>query len=138
MQTTTKGNIISNKRQALKNHINEYIISHIEADGYDIPLDSLITTEGKLRFLYNTFLAEYGWAIERYGEQKAFREWLQGLPSSLNIEFTNYNILQLARQWGSLSLDATERQERKILNNYWNFITVKTFQLFKKFKITKI
>ena len=121
--------------------VRKYIINCINWTEYDYPecrkIDDLliITTEGKLNFLYDTFRAEYGWHIEQVGEYKAFEEWIKGLPSVFNIAFSNYDILQLAKEWGSIPEDATEKQEDKILNNYWNFITVKTFQLFRKFKI---
>lgn len=58
-----------------------------------------------------------------------------GLPSSFNIAFTNYDILQLAYKWGSLKETDTESRKDKIIANYFNFIAVKTFQLFKKYKI---
>jgi hypothetical protein len=74
--------------------------------------------------------------IARYGEQEAFSEWIMGLPSSFNIDFENYKILELARKWGSIKPELTgktlERREDLILSNWFNFITVKTFQLFKK------
>lgn len=75
------------KIATLNKHCKDYIINAIDGEGYNLPSDSLITTEGKLRFLYDTFIAEYGWAIQRYGEQKAFQEWLMGLPTCFNIDF---------------------------------------------------
>lgn len=59
-----------------------------------------------------------------------------GLPSCFNIEFMNFEILNLYKSWYNIDV-LTEKQEQKILDNYWNFITVKTFQLFKKFKINQ-
>lgn len=123
------------RKDYLDNEVKEYIINAIDGEGYDLPNDALITTEGKLRFLYNTFIKEYGFSIERYGEQRAFREWLQGLPSCINIAFTNYDILELAYKWGNIPNTATENKKYALISNYFNFITVKTFQLFKKFKI---
>lgn len=110
----------------------QYILNSIDCSGYGVKCN---TDWSKLVFLNETFKSEYGWAIKQYGKQKAFREWIMGLPSSFNIEFENYKILQLAKKWGSLPANATERQEDKILDNYWNFITAKTFQLFSKYGI---
>jgi len=122
------------KNMALDKAAKEYIIECISSDGYDVDIEMSVTTD-KLRFLYDTFKAEYGWNIERIGEMAAFREWCMGLPSSFNIAFTNYDILQLAVKWGSIPAQFTDRQADKILSNYWNFMAVKTFQLFKKYKI---
>lgn len=125
----------------LNDKVKPYIIDCIDCEGYNFPKDRKVddcminTTEGKLEFLMDTFKSEYGWCIERLGIYKAFQEWLMGLPSCFNIEFRNYDILQLAKEWNSIPQDATERQEGKILENWWNFITVKTFQLFSKYKI---
>jgi hypothetical protein len=40
-------------------------------------------------------------------------------------------ILELAKEWGSLPADATERQEQAILDNWFNFAANKTAQLFR-------
>jgi len=124
-------------RMDLDKQAKEYIINCIDLEGYGVPSDTTITTEGKLNFLYSTFKSEYGWHIEQVGEYKAFQEWLMGLPSAFTIDFENYKILELAVSWGSISHAATEAEEDRIINNWWNFITVKTFQLFRKFKIEK-
>lgn len=115
--------------------VNPYILDCIDSSSYDITCN---TDKEKLQFLYNTFIKEY-W----YGENKryygniinAFTSWLQGLPSCFNIDFENYVILQIAKKWGSIPDNASERQEDKILENWFNFISVKTFKLFKKYKI---
>lgn len=119
---------------SLDTQVKQYIINCITEEDYDNK--PLVTDKDKLQFLADTFKSEYGWSIERYGAYKAFREWMMGLPSSFTIEFRNYDILQLAKTWGSLPGNATEKQEDRILDNYWNFIANKTFQLFRKHKIT--
>jgi len=120
------------KTKELNKISKQYILDCVDGTGYN---KELTTNEEKLNFLYDTFKNEYSWAIDRLGPYKAFKEWIMGLPSSFNIEFSNYNILQLAKKWGSIPENATEKQENKILENYWNFITAKTFQLFNSYKI---
>ena len=110
----------------------QYIVDCIDSEPYDVKTE---TDKEKLQFLFDTFKAEKGWEIERIGQHKAFESWCMGLPTVFNIVFNNYDILELAKFWGSIPLDATERQAEKILDNYWNFITVKTFQLFRKHNI---
>ena len=122
-----------NKKQlALDKVSKEYILSCISSDGYD---QEPKTDPEKLRFLYDTFISEKGWEIKRIGLVPCFEDWIRGLPSSFNIDFSNYDILELAKKWDSIPLNATEDQEHKILDNYFNFITAKTFQLFRKHDI---
>ena len=123
---------ILSARQITNRKYERAIIDSIDSEGYD---ENPITDKEKLQFLKDTFRAEYGWAIERMGEQKAFSEWISGLPSSFSIPFMNRDILELAKVMGSLPEDATEKQEDRVLENYWNFMTVKTFQSFRKYKI---
>lgn len=112
--------------------VKQYIVERIDNSGYS---DTQLGTRGeKVRFLYDTFKSEYGHNIARMGEQKAFASWLAGLPSSCNIDFENSDILDLAVKWGSLADDATEKQEQKILDNWFHLIAGKALQLVKKYK----
>ena len=126
-----KGKILT-ERQKQNRFYEKEIISSIDASGYD---KNPGTDKEKLQFLKDTFRSEYGFMIKRVGEQRAFKEWIQGLPSSFNIPFQNNEILKLAKKSGSLPENATEKQENRVLENYWNFMTVKTFQAFKKHKV---
>lgn len=112
----------------IKKHAFKYILDSIDGDGYDV---QLTTDKEKIDFVYNTFLSEYAHQIKYYGgnKQRAFREYLAGLPSCINIEFRNYYILEMAKKWGSLPENATERQEDKILSNWFNYIATQFFQL---------
>ncbi len=123
------------KRTMLDMAVKAHILESISDDGY---LNTRIdgeSDESKLRFLYRTFISEYGWAVSRYGEIGAFKEWAQGLPSSFNIYFTNHDILQFALNTGYYGAKMTERQEEQVLNNWFNLVAVKTFQLFRKYKV---
>lgn len=110
----------------------QYIIDHIDNSNYSD--EYLAGNFQKVKFLHDTFYSEYGWAVERMGEHKALIEWFQGLPSACNIAFYNSDILNLAVEWGSLQTDATERQQQKILDNWWNLLAAKTGQLFRKYR----
>jgi hypothetical protein len=109
-----------------------YILDAIDTDGYDVEAD---TNKEKLQFLFDTFKSEYGWMIARKGLYGAFTEWLQGVPTVIRIDIYNSEILELAEKWGSIPHNATSRQEDKIIDNWFNFITNKTFQLFRKYGI---
>ena len=122
------------KNMELDYKVKRYIVSCIDGSGYEVDTDRM-DEKGKLQFLYNTFKTEYGWNIQRVGEYKAVTEWLQGLPTCFGIDFENYHILHLAYNWGSIKETDTESRKDKILSNWFNFIMVKTYQLFKKYKI---
>ena len=119
------------KNTETANKAKRYIIDSIDASEYGKELKN---DNEKIEFLRDTFQSEYGFAIQRYGIQGAIKEWLQGLPSCINIAFYNYDILILAREWGSLKEGATEKQEDKILDNYWNYIASKICVLFNTLK----
>lgn len=114
--------------------VKDYIINAIDLCDYDLEGQKVKTDAQKIAFVYNVFKREKGYDIDRVGEHQAFINWIMGLPTCFNIDFENYKILQLAKLWGSIPENATERQEDKILANWWNFITIKFFQLVKKYK----
>lgn len=115
----------------MKKQVFNYILGSIDGDNYGV---ELTTDKQKVDFVYDTFRSEYGYQILYYGgnEVKAFSEYLAGLPSCINIEFRNYYILELAKMWGSIPQDATEKQEDKIIDNWFNYIAVNFFQMRSK------
>ena len=62
-------------------------------------------------------------------DQAIIADHIVGLPSYLNIAFSNYDILQLAVKWGSIPVNAIDKQEQKILDNYFNLIASKLLQI---------
>ena len=116
-----------------KNHpVYRYMIDCIDTDGNtQIAFDAT-----KLAYVMSRFKTEYDHEIKRKGVHKAFTDWLMGLPSCFNIDFENYKILEIAQLWGSLPEKATEAQEDKIIANWFNFITVKFFQICNRNKVS--
>jgi hypothetical protein len=116
-----------------KKHAFNYILDSIDGDGYGV---ELTTDKQKVDFVYDTFKSEYAHQIKYYGnEVRAFAEYLAGLPSCINIEFRNFYILEMAKQWGSIPENATEKQEEKILSNWFNYIAINFFQLRAKLSL---
>lgn len=118
-----------------KEQFNEYILKAIYTDeykAYNVDVEP-VTDKERLQFLYNTFNKEFKYRIKQIGQYNAFKEWLQGLPSVFNIDFMNHEILTLTEKIYNCTL--TEKEQEKILNNWFNFITVKTFKLFEKYSI---
>lgn len=109
---------------------NDYIIGCIDANGYDVEQPK--TDKEKINTFFKIFNKEYEWQINHDGEFKALIDYLQGLGGCLSIAFNNYDILELAKDYGSISNNATEKEEQKILDNYWLFMANKLMQLNKK------
>jgi hypothetical protein len=112
--------------------VNAYILSAIDGDSYGKELN---TDQDKLQFVADCFLNEYAYSnnLKRYGNyQNMFANWLMGLPSAIIIDFLNYKIIEIAKEWGSLPANATEKQEDKIISNWLNLIAFKVFKLMEK------
>ena len=117
-----------------KNHpVYKYILDAIDGSNYD---KTLTTDEEKLKFCLDTFRAEYGWAIKQYGEPRAFAKWLIGLPSAIYIDIENKRIIEIAHAWKSLPENATASLKDRIIENWFNFIAVKFFQLCRRYKVS--
>ena len=96
------------------------------------------TEAARLAFVVECFNQEYWHEYNRrryVNPVRGFSEWLMGLPSVIHIDFYNYRILEIAVQFGSLPADFTEKQGEKIINNWFNLIANKFFQLCKRHKV---
>jgi len=124
------------KAEKLDKHVKAYILDNIDASGYGI--DTYLTDAQKVKFLFDTFMADYGRQVEKLGQAGALREWFAGLPSACSIAFHNDEILKLAANWGSLdgfTGKKLEAREQLILDSWFNLLANKTSQLFRKFKV---
>lgn len=110
----------------------EYILNTIDSEAYDVTTN---TTEEKLQFLFDTFKNEQGYNIDRVGFQQALVDWFQGLPSVFPLEFMNYKILELAKEWGTLEENPSEAKENKYIEGYWRLLASNTIQLWNKYEI---
>ena len=109
-----------------------YILKTITGEAYDVEVK---TDQEKLQFLYDTFVKEFDFRIQQIGQQNALAEWYQGLPSAFPLAFTNYDILELAKEWGTLEENAPEAKKDRYLNGYWRVLAANTIQLFNKYKV---
>ena len=122
------------KSTELDKTVKTYLIESIDFEGHDKQPE---TVEDALQMVQEEFERTHTHDIRRYGYSGAIREWLMGLPSTVKIEFSNYAILQLAVEWGSIPEDYTTKQADKILDNYWSLMAVKLNQLFEGYRVPK-
>ena len=100
-----------------KENYKRYILDTIEVDGNENPLT---TDDEKIKYIFDRFNSEYGWAVERYGKAKAMKDWLAGL--ALNIPYMNWDIIDLAIDMGSIDPNPTDKIENKVIENYFSFM----------------
>jgi len=85
----------------------DYLLDCIDSEPYGIVWH---TNEQKLRFLYDTLISEYGHEVKRHGLADACGTWAQGLPSSFNVDFLNYKILEIAPLLG-MNLNTEKKRD---------------------------
>jgi hypothetical protein len=128
---TIKGTQAENRNKAMK----EYILNAIDSEGYDVTAE---TEKEKLQFLFDTFKKEYCYKenLAYYGSiQKTFENWLMGLPSCFNIDYENYRIIEIGKNWGFLSQDADEKEEDDFLGQWWSKIFETALSLARRNKV---
>ena len=96
-----------------KKNYKKYILSTIEEEHGK-------TDQEKINYILDRFNKEYGFMIERVGQQKAMAEWLSGL--ALNIKFYYEDIVKLAIKMGSVEENPSEKLQARVKENYWNFM----------------
>ena len=106
---------------------NQYLLDGISFDGYGLPEPR--TNKDKINLFFGVFMSEYGYNLKRMSEWDALTEWLSGLPSVIHMDFNNYDILERAKKYGSLAPGATEKDQDKLLDNYWRFMANKLIKL---------
>ena len=111
------------------NNIQNYILDSIDGTEYDIK-----TETEKLEFLFDCFEVEFNYKNNklRYPNlQDRFANWLQGLPSAINIPHQYNKILELSKNL--LEVDNLgEELENKIIDNYWSFMAFHIIKLKNK------
>ena len=98
-----------------KANYKRYILNRVNNDSY-----TLTTDEEKIEYIFNRFHNECHWFINRYGKYKAMADWLSGL--ALDLPYMNYEIIELAKDMGSIDSNAPEKVIDRVLQNYWEFM----------------
>lgn len=87
-----------------------------------------------LQFFFDCFEQEFNFQYnKRMFPNLAERigEWLRGLPSCCNIDYTNYNILLLGVKWGVLS-STEDKKAGKFLEDFFTKCGVRILQAAQK------
>lgn len=110
--------------------LRDYLVESITNEGYsDTPLKSY---QEKISFVAKTFNAEYGYNVNRVGHQQACEDWIRGLPSVLDIVCYDFDICNLAIEWGCMFSDAPDARREKVADKYWKIMGLKLSLLIQK------
>lgn len=129
---TLKAELLAKKQQLLKGtnmkntikinpnqQMQYYILNAINGESYDYSFNS---NKDKIEFFFKTFRNEYGFLIERYGLQKALTEYLQGLPSTLNIAFYYWEIREKLLNFGFITENTSEKYIEYLEQNWFKLL----------------
>lgn len=101
-----------------KENYKNYILDCIDSE--DDLNNQELTRNQKIQYLFNRFNSEYGWNIQRIGKYKAMEEWLSGL--AINIPYTYFDIIELAKEMGSIDSNPSEALTDRVCENYFSFM----------------
>ena len=101
-----------------KENYKNYILDCIDSE--DDLINQELTRHQKIQYLFNRFNSEYGWNIQRVGKYKAMEEWLSGL--AINIPYTYFDIIELAKEMGSIDDNPSEALKDRVCENYFSFM----------------
>lgn len=103
----------------------EYLLDCINTE----QIGERATDKEKIDFIFKTFEAEYGCPYNKRiypNERERLSQYLRGLPSSVCIAFTNYEIAQIGKSWG---LCKTSEAEAKFVENWFDVCAFRLIQM---------
>lgn len=100
--------------------IREYVLDSLS---FDLESD---LKQDQIKELKNRFESEYWFDSnkKRYQNDKVqgLKNWLQGLPSGVNIDFTYYDIEQRLKDFGVITETTRENTIEKYVSEWWDLI----------------
>lgn len=103
-----------------KTMIREYVLNSLS---FDIESGS---EQDQIKELKNRFESEYWYNSnkKRYQNDKVqgLKNWLQGLPSGVNIDFTYYDIAQRLKDLGIITEATRESTVEKYVSEWWDLV----------------
>lgn len=92
------------------------------------------TNKEKINFFFDCYDREFNheYNKRRYiNEQERLKNYLQGLPSCINIPFYNWDILELYKELNGIKTISSKKEE-SVLKYYWNKIAFTLIQIKRK------
>ncbi|UDW09867.1 hypothetical protein [Escherichia coli] len=103
-----------------KTMIREYVLNSLS---FDLESD---LKQDQIQELKNRFESEYWYDSnkKRYQNDKVqgLKNWLQGLPSGVDIDFTYYDIEQRLKDFGIITDTTRESTIEKYVSEWWDLV----------------
>lgn len=103
-------------------------------DSIEIEEKEDATSSEKIKFFFDCYDREFNheYNKKRYpNEQERLKNYLQGLPSCINIPFYNWDILELYKELNGIKTLSSKKEE-SVLKYYWDKIAFTLLQLKRK------
>lgn len=107
-----------------------YILDAIELDDYGYNTETMTDRE-KVEAVYNVFVDEYYNHLRGWRRVDAFEQFLRGLPSSLSVIYSDYDIQQQGRAWGYCQ---TPRAAARFVNSWWSVLAQRFLEMYDGMK----
>lgn len=105
-------------------HYEQIIIDNIDFDCYDLENEPK-TLFDKIKKVEEIFISEYGWYLQRMSKEKAFKEYLMGLPSVLTVPFYYHDILKHAEPYfHRIGMSKRAKSQQRYLDTYWERLSI--------------
>lgn len=110
------------------NKIEKYILEKIECDSEN--------PKEKIEFFWKRYISEYGWNINRSKSHVTnLKEYLMGLPSTIHIDFTNYDIVNKLIAWKILRKNSREKTIEAQIELWFSRMACAILSLKYKYKV---
>lgn len=103
-----------------------YLFDCIYSEEFDV---EQMNDREKIEYVFEQFEAEHGGGYYKKSfpdEQSRLADWLQGLPTSCNIAFSNYDIAEIGRSWGYC---ITERTLNEFVERWFLVCALRLIQM---------
>ena len=105
-------------------HYENTILDSIDEN---IDGESITLRSQKINYGNQRFASEYSWRVKQCGKVQALTDWLQGL--ALNVPYSNYEILENAKNAGIFHGEGREGAEDDFLDMYWRKLALACIRL---------
>ena len=112
----------TNTKQYMKN-VTEYILDSIPEEWGNTEAEKLAELKAEFERVAN-----HPYNLQRYpNNQERLADYLSGLP--INLDFSNYDILQRDKQLREYTEDLTDKKADSLLANYWSFMAYQIMKI---------
>lgn len=106
-----------------------YVLDSINVTDFEGNEIENVSDKDRVKYFFECFENEYNSPYFKRiypNMQQRISQYIQGLPSCINIAFENYKIVEIGKNWGYCK---TERKENEFIENWFKIIAFRLIQL---------